>query len=161
MSRPGNSLRSAEFLSPEAIAQAALAILDAEGPDALSFRRLGATLGVTQTTVHRHCGDTEGLLDMCVDYLARSLPEAGPSLPWAAATEMLFVALYEIMTAHPALVVLRRGRPWLGSEVLARLVEPVLEANLAAGMTPREMIVAYRQMYLYTLGCAAFVDHLN
>src|SRR5262249_15607283 len=63
------------------------------------------------------------------------------------------------MTAHPALVALRRGRPWLGPEILARLVEPALQANLAAGMTPREMITAYRQMYLFTLGCAVFVDH--
>lgn len=88
-------------------------------------------------------------------------PDPDPALAWADATEQLFTALYKVMTAHPALVALRRGRPWLGGEVLARLVEPALQANLKAGMTPRQMIVAYRQMYLYTLGCAVFVDHQN
>jgi hypothetical protein len=101
----------------------------------------------------------EGMLDLCVDYLARELPIPDPA--WADTTEQLFMALYKVMTAHPALVALRRGRPWLGGEVLARLVEPALQANLNAGMTPRQMIVAYRQMYLYTLGSAVFVDHQN
>ena len=157
----GHQPRSVEKLSPDTIAHAALAVIDVEGPDALSFRRLGKELGVTQTTVHRHCGGIDGLLDLCVDYLARGFPPLDPDLSWADATELLFMALYRVMTAHPALVALRRGRPWLGPEVLARLVEPALQANLSAGMTPRQMIVAYRQMYLYTLGCAVFVDHQN
>jgi hypothetical protein len=56
---------------------------------------------------------------------------------------------------------MRCRRPWLGPEVLARPTEPALQANLAAGMTAREVIVAYRQMYLYPLGYAAFVDHMD
>jgi AcrR family transcriptional regulator len=142
------------LLTPEAIAAAALDILDREGPDALSFRRVGAVLGTSHTTVHRHCGSLEGLLDLCADHLAAGLPHIEPTLSWAESTELRFTALYELWSAHSALVTLRRGRPWVGPRMLGRFVEPVLQSNLAAGMTPAQMIQTYRQMYLFTLGCA-------
>lgn len=148
-----------DSLTPDAIAVAALAILDDEGADALSFRRLATVLGVSHTTVHRHCGSVAGLLDLCVDQLATQLPAPDPALPWADATERTFTALYDLLNAHPALVVLRRDRPWTGERVLARLVEPTLQANLGHGLTPEQAIRAYRQLYLFTLGCSAFVDH--
>jgi len=71
------------------------------------------------------------------------------------------VALYDLLNAHPALVALRRERPWLGPRVLERLVEPALQANRKAGLTPEQSIRAYRQMYLFTLGCSVFVDHTD
>jgi AcrR family transcriptional regulator len=146
-------------LTLETIAATSLAILDSEGPDALSFLRVGAALGTSHTTIHRHCGSIDGLLDICVDHLATELPLLVGDLPWATSTEARFVALYDVMNAHPALVALRRERPWLGPRVLERLVEPALQANLKAGLTPEQSIRAYRQMYLFTLGCSVFVDH--
>ncbi|MFD7323926.1 TetR/AcrR family transcriptional regulator [Streptomyces sp. NPDC059875] len=152
----------ANGLTVDQIAQAAIELVDFHGPEALTFRRLGDALGVSQTTVHRHCDNSvERLLDLCVDHLAARLPDIDPAATWAEATEARFRALYTIMTEHPGLVALRGGRPWLGHRILARLVEPQLAANLAAGMSDRDMIVAYRQMYLFTLGSAAFVDHLD
>lgn len=150
-----------EPLTLETIAAMSLAILDAEGPDALSFRRVGAALGTSHTTIHRHCGSIDGLLDICVDHLATELPVLDPDLPWAASTEARFVALYDLLNAHPALVALRRERPWLGPRVLERLVEPALQANLSAGLSPEQSMRVYRQLYLFTLGCSVFVDHAD
>jgi AcrR family transcriptional regulator len=141
------------------ITTAALAILDAEGPEALSFRRLALALGTSHTTIHRRCGNFEGLLDLCVDQLATQLPQLDAALSWAQSTELRFTALNDLMNAHPALVALRRDRPWLGDRVLRNLVEPALQANLKLGLSPEQSIRAYRQMYLFTLGCSVFVDH--
>jgi AcrR family transcriptional regulator len=151
MPRPAVSARS---VTPTAIAIAALAILDEEGPDALSFRRVGAALDTSHTTIHRHCGSFEGLLDLCADHLAGELPDIAPALDWATSTTLRFTAVYEIWTAHPALITLQRGRPWSGPRMLARFVEPALRANLDAGLTPGQMIQTFRQMYLFTLGCS-------
>ncbi|MFF8431754.1 TetR/AcrR family transcriptional regulator C-terminal domain-containing protein [Streptomyces sp. NPDC016566] len=82
-----------------------------------------------------------------------------PGTDWATATEQRFTALYELLTAHPGLVALRGARPWLGPQLLKRLVEPQLSDSLAAGMTPEEAIVTYRRLYLLTLGSATFVEH--
>jgi AcrR family transcriptional regulator len=143
-----------ELLTPEAIATAALEILDAEGADALSFRRVAAALATSHTTIHRHVGSLDGLLDLCADQLAADLPQIEPALGWATATELRFTALYEVWTAHPALLTLLRGRPWTGPNMLARFVEPALRSNLEAGMTPTQMIQTFRQMYLFTLGAS-------
>ncbi len=145
--------------TPEAIAVAALRLLDEEGPAALSFRALADRLGVSHATVQRRCDDLAGLLDLCTEHLAGQLPDIPAGTDWAQACEERFGALYRLLTAHPGLLVLRGGRPWLGRQLLARLVEPALADSVAAGMTAAEAMTVYRRMYLLTLGSAAFVDH--
>ncbi|GAA2261556.1 hypothetical protein GCM10010232_61270 [Streptomyces amakusaensis] len=146
--------------TPSAIAVAALELIDEKGPQALNLRALAERLGVSHTTVHRRCGsEVAGLVDLCTDHLATQLPDIDPGVPWAEATETRFTRLYEVLTRHPGLIALRGARPWLSRELLARLVEPQLAANLAAGMTPGRAIAVYRQLYLFTLGAASFVDH--
>ncbi|MFD7839024.1 TetR/AcrR family transcriptional regulator [Streptomyces sp. NPDC059761] len=145
--------------TPEAIAVAALRLVDEEGPNALSFRALADRLEVSHATVQRRCTDLAGLLDLCTEHLAGRLPEVPAGTAWAEATELRFTALYRLLVAHPGLLMLRGGRPWLGRQLLARLVEPALADSVAAGMTAAEAMTAYRRMYLLTLGSAAFVDH--
>ncbi|MEU8839529.1 TetR family transcriptional regulator [Streptomyces roseus] len=145
--------------TPEAIAVAALRLIDEEGPHALSFRALADRLEVSHATVQRRCADLAGLLDLCTEHLAGQLPEIPAGTGWAEAAELRFTALYRLLVAHPGLLVLRGGRPWLGRQLLARLVEPALADSVAAGMTAAEAMTAYRRMYLLTLGSAAFVDH--
>ncbi|HWU07204.1 MAG TPA: TetR/AcrR family transcriptional regulator [Streptomyces sp.] len=150
---------SLDLATPERIAGTALLIVDQEGSAALSFRTLAARLGISHATLQRRCTDLAGLLDLCADHLAADLPDYEPATDWAIATEIRFRRLYELLTDHPGLVALRGGRPWLGTQLLRRLVEPQLADSLAAGMTPREAITVYRRLYLLTLGSASFVDH--
>ncbi|UQI46194.1 TetR/AcrR family transcriptional regulator C-terminal domain-containing protein [Streptomyces sp. HU2014] len=150
---------SLDLATPERIAATALLIVDREGAAALSFRSLAARLGIAHATIQRRCTDLAGLLDLCADHLAAGLPDIPSGTPWVDATETRFRRLYELLTAHPGLLTLRGGRPWLGPQLLKRLVEPQLADSLAAGMTPQEAITGYRRMYLLTLGSASFVDH--
>ncbi|MFI5979455.1 TetR/AcrR family transcriptional regulator [Streptomyces sp. NPDC051555] len=145
--------------TPDVIAVAALRILDDEGPAALSFRALGDRLGVSHATVQRRCNDLAGLLDLCTEHLAGQLPQVPEGTGWAEAAELRFTRFYQLLTAHPGLLVLRGGRPWLGRQLLARLVEPAIADSIAAGMSAGEAMTCYRRMYLLTLGSAAFVDH--
>ena len=152
---------SSNLATPERIATTALLIVDRQGPHALSFRSLAARLGVPHATLQRRCSDIAGLLDLCTDHLAAELPDIPSGTDWATATETRFAALYRLLTAHPGLITLRGDRPWLGPQLLKRLVEPQIGDNVAAGMTPQEAITTYRRMYLLTLGCASFVAHGN
>ncbi|MEV0220613.1 TetR/AcrR family transcriptional regulator [Streptomyces sp. NPDC050704] len=150
---------SLDLATPERIAETALALVDEGGPEGLTFRTLAARLGISLASLQRRCTDLAGLLDLCTDHLAARLPEIGPGTGWAVATETRFTSLYRLLTDRPGLVALRGSRPWLGPNLLARLVEPQLADSIAAGMTPEEAITAYRRMYLLTLGSASFVDH--
>ncbi|RKT09482.1 TetR family transcriptional regulator [Streptomyces sp. 1114.5] len=155
---PGQST-SLNRATPERIAEQALLIVDRDGHAALSFRTLAAALDISVASLQRRCTDLAGLLDLVTDHLAAQLPEIEPGTDWAAATERRFTALYELLTAHPGLVALRGGRPWLGPHLLKRLVEPQLAESIAAGMSPQEAVGTYRRLYLLTLGSASFVDH--
>jgi AcrR family transcriptional regulator len=141
-------------LTDTAIAVAALAVLDRDGYQELSLRKVAAELGTSHTTVHRHCGTFDGLLDLCADHLAAELPLVEPTAPWIAAARTRFTALFESLIAHPGLVVLRRGRPWLGEQMMRRFSEPAMAASLAAGMSAAEMAEAHRELYMFTTGCA-------
>lgn len=150
---------SLNLATPERIAETALLIVDRDGPDALSFRTLAAALNISVASLQRRCTDLAGLLDLVTDHLAARLPDIPSGTDWARATETRFTALYQLLTAHPGLVALRGDRPWLGPQLLKRLVEPQLAHSIAAGMTPEAAIVTYRRLYLLTLGSASFVDH--
>ncbi|QOV34597.1 TetR/AcrR family transcriptional regulator [Streptomyces ferrugineus] len=150
---------SLDRATPDRIAETALLLIDEGGPESLTFRALATRLGISLASLQRRCTDLAGLLDLCVDHLAGRLPEVAPGTDWATATEARFTALYRLLAAHPGLLTLRGTRPWLGPNLLARLVEPQLADSLAAGMSPESAITAYRRMYLLTLGSAGFVDH--
>ncbi|OQR61568.1 TetR family transcriptional regulator [Streptomyces maremycinicus] len=150
---------SLDRATPDRIAECALLLIDEGGPEALTFRALAGRLEISLASLQRRCTDLAGLLDLCTDHLAARLPQVGPDADWAAATATRFTALYRLLAAHPGLLALRGSRPWLGPHLLARLVEPQIAASLAAGMSTEEAIVAYRRLYLLTLGSASFVDH--
>ncbi|NNN32284.1 TetR/AcrR family transcriptional regulator [Streptomyces sp. S3(2020)] len=150
---------SLDRATPDRIAETALLLVDESGPEALTFRALAVRLDISLASLQRRCTDLAGLLDLCTDHLAARLPVIEPGTDWATATEARFTALYRLLAAHPGLLALRGTRPWLGPNLLARLVEPQLADSLAAGLSPEEAITAYRRMYLLTLGSASFVDH--
>ncbi|MFB7669440.1 TetR/AcrR family transcriptional regulator C-terminal domain-containing protein [Kitasatospora sp. NPDC056138] len=150
---------SLDLATPERISEQALLIVDQDGHTALSFRTLATALDIPVASLQRRVTDLAGLLDLVTDHLAARLPNIPPGTNWATATEKRFTALYELLTAHPGLVALRGGRPWLGPQLLKRLVEPQLADSIAAGMAPEDAIATYRRLYLLTLGSASFVDH--
>ncbi|MGV9410087.1 TetR/AcrR family transcriptional regulator C-terminal domain-containing protein [Nocardia sp. NPDC003693] len=152
--------KSLEEATPEAIARAGLAIIEARGAAQLSFRSIAAYLHVSHTTVvRRGGGDFSGLLDLLADHLAEGLPELDPQAgTWSERTEARFTAWHDLLAARPGLVLLRGTRPLLGPRLLARLSEPQLADNLSIGLPMPAALRAYHQLYLYTLGCAALVE---
>ncbi|MGW4897158.1 TetR/AcrR family transcriptional regulator [Kitasatospora sp. NPDC004240] len=54
-------------LSRERIAEAALAVVDAEGLDALSMRRVGQELGTGAASLYAHVGSKEELIEQVLD----------------------------------------------------------------------------------------------
>ena len=155
MPRPASGPRE---ITDGAIAEAALEILRAGGPTALSFRRVGARLGTSHMRIHRRCGSVEGLLDLCAEHLAARLPEAESGLAWADATVVRFTALYDLLVENSALVALQSGRPWLGPVMMRRFAEPALAESVEAGLSLAEMVEVHRLLYMFTVGCALTHD---
>ena len=69
-------------LSRERIITAAVAIVDAQGLEALSMRKLGASLGVEAMSLYNHVTNKDDVLDGVLDHVLREVPLPDPALAW-------------------------------------------------------------------------------
>lgn len=137
---------------PNVIAEAALGILRSEGSAALSLRSVAEVLGTNHVAVYRRCGSFEGLLDVCADYVAADFPEFPNTLDWAAATQMRFEAAFDMWAEHADLILLMRGRAWLGMNMTSRFYEPAMRSIVESGMPLQEAARLFSTLYRFTIG---------
>jgi AcrR family transcriptional regulator len=142
----------AKSLSPEAVAETALEILRIEGPSALSLRRIGEKLGTNHVAIFRHCGSFDGLLDLCADYVARDFPLVPDGIDWASATQMRFEAAFDMWAEHADLILLMRGRAWLGMNITSRFYEPAMHGIVESGLPIDEASALFSTLYRLTIG---------
>ncbi len=141
-----------QALTRQRILEAALELLDAEGLEALSMRRLGAVLGVEAMSLYHHFSSKGALLDGIVALLLRQvpLPEID-SAPWDLAILQGFVDFRRVMLAHPSAVPLVCERPALDPESLVPMAL-AFAALSAAGFSPDDVYSAWCTLLSYVLG---------
>src|SRR5919108_4716611 len=68
-------------ITPEAIVDVALQVLDADGLDGLSMRRIAKELGTGPASLYWHVGSKDGLLDLLFDRLIgeQDVPNPDPA----------------------------------------------------------------------------------
>jgi AcrR family transcriptional regulator len=146
-------------LSRERIVRGALDLLDREGLDAFSMRRLAEELGVGTMTIYGYFRSRDELLDSVIDAgaegIARRVSDAQARGSWKADLRELMVAIRESLLAHPASVELRYRRPLLSPGALS-LTEIGMRALRDAGFDNREAGRIYRILFVYTFGFCAF-----
>lgn len=91
-------------LTPARIVQAALAIADADGLEALTMRRLALELGAAPMTAYAHFADKRELLTAVVDAVMGEveLPEADGR--WRKPIRRLGLSFRGALLAHPAVM---------------------------------------------------------
>ncbi len=97
---PRAALRS--DLSRTAIVDRALAVADAEGPAAVSIRRLAQEFGVTPMALYWHVENKDELLAAMGDRFYDDLPEVSAELPWHEQLRGLSLGVVESLSRHPA-----------------------------------------------------------
>ncbi|MEW9550373.1 TetR/AcrR family transcriptional regulator [Nonomuraea sp. NPDC050783] len=136
------------------ILAAARRIIDRDGWEKLTVRRLAAELGIGTTTLYHHVRDREDLLiQLLNEHADRTLRPELPGEPReriiAAAT-----AIHDSLAAWPwAAEVLTTdgflGR--LGGSAL-RMVEAVVGGAIEHGCTPEQAVGVFRDIWYYTVG---------
>jgi AcrR family transcriptional regulator len=138
------------------IVGAALGLIDRDGLDALSMRRLAAELGLGTMTLYGYFRTKDELLDAVVDASATgSLPDLSPDTAWEERLRTIARAWHDGLNRHPSLVELRLRRPILNPEAF-RSTEGGIAALIAAGFGPSLAARAFRLLFLYVFGSAAF-----
>ncbi|RKS05918.1 TetR family transcriptional regulator [Nocardiopsis sp. Huas11] len=122
-------------LSRDSVLRAALAIVDREGPEKLTMRRLGGELGVDPMAVYRHVPNKSALFDGITEVIWGSVDVDGIDVAGTWRDELVGVmrSLRDALRAHPRAVVILGTRPVAGPELFA-LLERMLGRLAAAGM---------------------------
>src|SRR5438046_1033338 len=89
-------------LTRERILRAAIKLIDRDGLDALSMRKLGASLGVEGMALYSHVGNKGQLLDGVVELLLEELdvPPAGAA-SWIDAWHAVARSYRQLARSHP------------------------------------------------------------
>lgn len=141
-------------LSAETITTAALALLDRDGADALTMRRLGAELGVEAMSLYRHVASRDALLDAVADRIAAEIePHDDAETDWPDALRALAGDLRAAARRHGAAFTLV-GMRVLATPTALRPVEDALAALRRGGFTPARAISAHRLVLAYARGYA-------
>ena len=139
-------------LSRERILDAALRLVEKDGPDRLSMRRLAQTLDVWPMALYRYFEDKDALLDAIVERAADDVTRPGEEGSWRERMRELLHGAREAL-----------GRGGLGERLpralltpgVARLSEEGLEILRAAGFSEDEAQRAWNALLSYTVGADA------
>ena len=142
-------------LTRERVAEAALELVDREGLDGLSMRRLADSLGVGTMTLYGYFRNKRELLAAVVNAAVADRPEEEQEGDWRAQLRTLLLRARRNLLRHPALVEIRVRQPVLEPEAL-RFAESGLRILRAAGFERREAALGFRLVFSYSFGFAAF-----
>jgi TetR/AcrR family tetracycline transcriptional repressor len=135
-----------ERLSRQAILEAALRIVDDEGLDAMTMRRLAATLGVNPMSIYHHLPNKAavfaGLAELVFADLNNSADPAAESGQWQEELMGAARAYRNALRAHPNLALQVLADAAAVSDVVVVTIEPFYRALDRAGLAPRQIFEA-------------------
>lgn len=127
-----------ERLSRDAVARAAIELVDAEGLDALTVRRLATGLGVTPMALYWHFKDKDALLDgVAEQLLAEVVLPAADGAAWDVQLRATLEALLTGLAAHPAIAPMVKTRILL-NDPGREIAERILRLLRDGGCTPEQ-----------------------
>lgn len=144
--------RRRDPISRDAIVAAAIRLLDADGLDALSMRRIADELGTGAASLYWHVGSKDGLLDLIFDEIIGEGLESFPgpvSGDWREQLKDVARAQRAVTLRHPYIVRISIGRIPMGPNAL-RYSERVL-AILRAGGLPPDLAVKGSHLLIATV----------
>ncbi|MYW16149.1 TetR/AcrR family transcriptional regulator [Streptomyces sp. SID161] len=149
---PRKTLGRPPRISRAEVVTAARRIVDADGVDRLTMRRLATEIGSTPMALYHHVRNKEELLVLLLDdYATRTLNRR--ELP-AQPRERVVVAA---ATIHEALA----GCPWIvevltADDLMATsalwFVEQIVDGLVECGLSPERAVHGYRAIWYYTAG---------
>lgn len=145
-----------ESLTHERVVAAALQIVDRDGLDKLSMRRLGAELGVDPMAVYYYIPNKAALLDGLIDAVMTELgvpeprQEGEPVADWFVRA---FGDFMETLRQHRNVLTVMAQRPVTG-EAGMRAAECVLRELRAIGLPPNDSMAALSALTTMTISLA-------
>ncbi|WP_327045989.1 TetR/AcrR family transcriptional regulator [Microbispora sp. NBC_01189] len=138
-------------LTERGIAERALALVDGEGVDAFSMRKLAAACGSSAMALYHHYSDKDAVLEAVVQLLLAEVEAPGEAASWKDALRVIMRSVRRVGLAHPNAAPLIARFPPRTPDALA-FVEAGFRACLRSGFTPEMTARSYRALAAYSLG---------
>ena len=130
---------------------AAVELLDTDGIEGLSLRKLAARLGVGAASLYWHVKDKDELLDLAVDAVLGEVRPGDATGSWRDELARTGRELRRVMLLHRWAVPLLLTRPTFGPQAIAAL-EATLTAISRAGFAGVDLFHAYSVLITYVTG---------
>ncbi|MDQ0617300.1 TetR/AcrR family transcriptional regulator C-terminal domain-containing protein [Arthrobacter globiformis] len=155
--RNGRSPGGKQPLSRELVLSAALELVDSEGLEALTMRRLGQQLGRDPMSLYRYAANRAALLDGVTELVLNELAISPDDKDWQTQLRRIAHDLRLLALRHPNVVPLLVTRPLstpLGLRPLGTLrpLEQILSLLIDAGFRPEDALHVYRAYYGFLYG---------
>jgi AcrR family transcriptional regulator len=139
------------------ILQTALTIIDRDGVDGLSMRRLSEAVGRDPTVLYRHVPNKAAVLDGVAEIVLEQLAVDTADPDWVGQLRTVAHDFRRLALAHPNVVALLVTRPLstpLGQRPPGTLrhLEDVLALLTSAGFTGDDALHIYRVLFAYLYG---------
>ncbi|MFD3506187.1 TetR/AcrR family transcriptional regulator [Nocardia sp. NPDC058666] len=152
--RPAPEPRDQPTLSRDQIVAETIALLDADGFDALSMRKLGARLGAGATSLYLHVANKDELLELVVDQVIGEVPTPTPDpVRWREVMHEQVNGLRATMLAHPWITVVLSSAAltYLGPNMM-RLTDSMIAIVEAAGFDDEVTDITTNTVFEFVVG---------
>lgn len=140
-------------LDRAAVLAAALQVLDTEGREALTMRRVAKALDVEAASLYTHVRSKDDLIDGVLDLVLDQVP-LPPAGPWRRAVIDGYTGYRRTLVSHPGVVGLMTERARMSPSQF-RLLEHIIGLLEGAGMSTDEAVLTHVAAVAFTIGFVA------
>jgi AcrR family transcriptional regulator len=145
-------------LSEDAVVDAALAILQSEGLEAVTMRRVALALDTGAASLYVYVSGRDGLLQAMLDRVAGTIELESPDPSrWRAQVHSLLQRMYQALVAHPGIAALTLADPPT-TEAVLHVTENLFGILLAGGIDAQDAAWACDLFVLLVTGVASEED---
>ncbi|QKG20969.1 TetR/AcrR family transcriptional regulator C-terminal domain-containing protein [Actinomadura verrucosospora] len=148
--RPRRPAPSRQPLTQERIVEAAITVLDAEGLEAVTMRRVAQELGTGPASLYAHVSDKQELRELMLDRVAGEvrLPAAPDPARWREQLKEIASEIRRVYTSHRDIAKVSMGLIPTGPNLLA-IADMELGLMRAGGVPPRIAALAVDTLGMY------------
>jgi TetR/AcrR family transcriptional regulator, tetracycline repressor protein len=145
--------RTRERLTRDRIVEAALTIMDGEGLEAVTMRRVGRELGVEAMSLYNHVKDKEDLLDAVAEHVMGEFRFEGSTGDWREDSRRSAHEWRRVLQRHPNVIGLlaERTKPMTSVDSF-RPMDQAIEVLSRAGLSDRDTVQAFHAFGGYIFG---------
>lgn len=146
------SERASRPLTRELLFERALAIVDTEGLDALTMRRLAADVGVKAPSLYNHVTGKDDLIEGALHVMRSEFRPPSPAPDgWKALLAAIFSEYRRVLAGHPNMMALA-GRRLQGER------DSGLEFLVAQGFTSEQAVELWQSLLAVVVGFSMFTS---